>query len=256
MSSVYSTILSIIAFGLSQSDDAIVDIEYGRIEGKVSSLGRAFTSVPYAAPPIDELRWHPPQPHVPWSNTVQTKSDPPGCIQNFRNDSNIVPYVTASRVSEDCLFLNVFTPSTNICNVNNTICPVMVFFYGGGYDSGYCGGWLYNGTNLAHLTNTIIVTVNYRLGFLGFLYDENNKINGNMGYLDGVFATNWTKRNIGAFGGDSDKITIFGQSAGARFVGTMLVDITIDGLFQNAIMESHGMTTNMMTPNDWVKERY
>ncbi len=87
----------------------------------------------------------------------------------------------------------------------------MIFFYGGGYNSGYCGGWLYNGTNLAYLTNTIIVVVNYRLGALGFLYDNNNEIYGNMGYFDGVFATNWTKRNIPAFGGDKNKITIFGM---------------------------------------------
>eukprot|EP01084_Bolivina_argentea_P285114 488856_1 len=249
MSSIYA-IFSILTLCLSQSDDSIVDIEYGRIKGNVSPIGRAFRSVPYAAPPIHKLRWHPPQPHQPWNNTLQTIFDPPGCIQKL---SDLVPYVEASTISEDCLYLNVFTPLTNICNVNNPICPVMIFFYGGGYNSGFCGGWLYNGTNLAYLTNTIIVTVNYRVGALGFLYDNNNEIYGNMGYLDGVFATNWTKKNIASFGGNGNKITIFGQSAGARFVGTMLVDTTIDGLFQNTIMESHGMTTKMMTVNDWIK---
>ena len=162
------------------------------------------------------------------------------------------PYVSPTAISEDCLFLNVFTPPTR-ANVSGL--AVLVFFYGGGYTQGYSGGWLYNGTNLAFGTNSVVVTVNYRVGILGFLLDESNGLLGNQGYLDTVFATQWTKRNIAQFGGDAAKMTVFGQSAGARNVGVMLADLTLGGLFQNAIMESHGMTATLMTPDDWVQVR-
>ena len=229
-------------------DDSIVNTIYGPIQGNVSYSGRAFTSIPYASPPINELRWMPPLPPTNWTNIMETKSDPPGCIQYCALPNWACP----TKISEDCLYLNVFTPPISNTS-NHSGYPVMLFFHGGGYSQGYGGGWLYNGTNLAFTTDTIIVSANYRLGPLGWLYDDLYNIKGNQGYFDSLFALKWVKSNIAAFGGNPDQITIFGESAGSSTVSTMICDPTLfkSNLFQNAIMESGGANVDIKSIADW-----
>lgn len=233
-------------------DDSIVNTIYGPIQGNISCLGRAFTSIPYASPPINQLRWLKPIETTPWTEILQTKSDPPGCIQYCA----LPDWACPTTISEDCLYLNVFTPplpAHHSITDNSTLYPVMLFFHGGGYSQGYGGGWLYNGSNLAFATDTIIVSANYRLGPLGWLYDNKYNIQGNQGYFDSLFALKWVKDNIKSFGGDPDKITIFGESAGSSTVSTMICDPTLfqTNLFQNAIMESGGANVDIKDVSYW-----
>jgi len=230
-------------------DDSIVNTIYGPIQGNVSYSGRAFTSIPYADPPINELRWMKATEPTSWTSVLETKSDPPGCMQYCA----LPDWACPTRISEDCLYLNVFTPPVSNSSIDGY--PVMLFFHGGGYSQGYGGGWLYNGTNLAFTTNTIIVSANYRLGPLGWLYDDQNGIQGNQGYFDSLSALKWVKYNIKAFGGDPDRMTIFGESAGSSTVSTMICDPTLFNakLFQNAIMESGGANVDIKLPSDWIE---
>ena len=231
-----SLLCTIITSVLVHGDDSVVETQYGPIRGVVTSLGRAFTSIPYAAPPVDYLRWQNPQAPLSWTDTIDTMSDPPGCGQVCIAPSYTCPEI----ISEDCLYLNVFTPP--VSNSSESKFATMVFIHGGSYINGYSGGWLYNGTDLSSINNIIVVTINYRLGILGFLYDSDSNIYGNFGYMDQKFAIEWVYNNIEKFGGDKDKITIFGESAGASSVSLHLIDqdnINNGPKFHNAIMESN-----------------
>ena len=230
---------------ISSQDVSIVETQYGPIQGNVTSLGRAFTSIPYAAPPIGSLRWQNPIAPTPWTSILECKSAPPGCIQLC----NLGKYACPKVRSEDCLYLNVFTPPTSS---NDTgLHPVMVFIHGGSFVEGYSGGWLYNGTNMASLTNTVIVTINYRLGVIGFLYDEENELIGNYGYMDQKFAIQWVYDNIPAFWGDPARITIYGESAGAVSVALHIMDTSTIPLFVNAIMESEPIGVPLRDAKSW-----
>eukprot|EP00483_Globobulimina_turgida_P009882 UN09901 len=215
--------------------------------------GRYFKSIPYAKPPyakppITSLRWKYPTKPDSWKNTLVTTQDPPGCVQVCILGPSACP--KRNRIGEDCLYLNVFTPP-----VSEEKLPVMIWIHGGGFTQGYGGGWVYNATNMANITNTVIVTINYRLGVMGFLYDPDNDIIGNFGYMDQKFAIQWVYDNIDAFGGNKENITIYGESAGGMSVALHLTDMTAKPLFQRAIMESNPPGLVYRDADSWLKVR-
>ena len=192
-----------------------------------------FLGIRFASPPVGALRFAPPVPPPAVSGTVNATSFGSACPQNAS------PFGTAS-TNEDCLFLNVYVPGGGV-SANHEL-PVMVFFYGGAFVDG--AGSLYDPTNMAVQGNTIVVTINYRLGILGYMAsaalsaESANGVSGNYGFEDQLLALEWVKQNIGAFGGNSDDVTIFGESAGGFSVCAAIVSPNGARLFQRAITES------------------
>jgi para-nitrobenzyl esterase len=192
-----------------------------------------FLGIRFASPPTGALRFAPPVPPAAVSGTVNATSFGSACPQNAS------PFGTAS-TNEDCLFLNVYVPGGSVSAKNNL--PVMVFFYGGAFVDGE--GSLYDPTNMAVQGNTIVVTINYRLGILGYMAnaalsaESANGVSGNYGFEDQLLSLEWVKQNIGAFGGNSNDVTIFGESAGGFSVCAAIVSPQGAGLFRRAITES------------------
>jgi para-nitrobenzyl esterase len=217
-----------------QSGGLSITTGSGVVNGKTEGTTRAFLGIPYAAPPVGDLRWKPPQAPAPWATPRDATKVGPGCpqIQPFTNT-----YDDTS--NEDCLTLNVWTPSTA------SQLPVMFFIHGGSFTSGSGGLPLYDGEKLSEAGNTVVVTINYRLGPLGFMghsaltaEDPNYKSSGNYGFEDQLAALKWVKSNIAAFGGDPAHVTIFGESAGAQSVFAHLTSPKSTGLFARALAES------------------
>jgi para-nitrobenzyl esterase len=192
-----------------------------------------FLGIRFAAPPTGSLRFAPPAAPARVSGTINATSFGSPCPQSAS------PFGSAS-TDEDCLFLNVYVPGSSVSSRNNM--PVMVFFYGGAFVDGQ--GSIYDPTNMAISGNTIVVTMNYRLGILGYLAStalsqtSANGVSGNYGFEDQLFALQWVKQNISAFGGNPNDVTIFGESAGAFSVCAAIVSPKASGLFQRAISES------------------
>eukprot|EP01084_Bolivina_argentea_P168908 292826_1 len=235
MSTSATLFLVIIGSYYAHSQDPTeVETEYGPIKGfLIPHQGvRIFRSIPYAAAPTGELRWSNPQPPEPWTKTLDCTQEVVGCPQSCHQiplDCTECP----DKQSEDCLFVNVWSPLSSTPTSN---LPVLLFIHGGSFWTGYGGGLLYNGTRMVNETGKIVVTINYRLGALGSLYDSSMGLQGNYGYLDQVFAIEWAYRNIKNFGGNPDRITIFGESAGAHSVALHLLNTT--SLISGGIMES------------------
>ena len=175
---------------------------------------RSFKGIPFAAPPVGELRWRPPQPVKPWGASASAEQFGPSAC---RPGSPATSIRSNPLMSEDCLYLNVWTPAKSA----DDRLPVMVWIYGGGFKTGSGSEPWYNGAHLAR-KGVIVVTVNYRLDVFGFLShpeltaESNNHASGNYGLLDQIAALGWVKRNIAAFGGDPDRTTVFGKSAGSH----------------------------------------
>ena len=188
----------------------------------------SYRGIPYAQPPVGDLRWTPPQPLPPWTGTLQATSFGAICPQEDAPEPE----------SEDCLFLNVWTPQSAVAR--NKRLPVMVYIHGGAFVYGYGSNPIYDGAYLAASGEVIVVTLNYRLGSLGFLAVPELNIRGNFGIQDQRKALRWVAENIAAFGGDPRKVTIFGESAGAMSVGLHLFSIPQHrNRFRAAIMESN-----------------
>ncbi|KAJ8021730.1 Acetylcholinesterase [Holothuria leucospilota] len=184
-----------------------------------------FRGIPFAEPPVGQLRWANPVPKSAWSGTWNATYYRPICPQ-------ALPSSTGNE--EDCLYLNVYAPST----VPVGGAAVMVYIYGGAYNVGWAHQTTYIGNALAATGDVIVVTANYRLGVLGFLSTGDSAIPGNYGMYDQVAALEWVQNNIAAFGGDPSRVTIFGQSAGGCSVGLHVLSPLSENLFQYAIMES------------------
>lgn len=212
---------------------ASVTTDKGVVIGTVGDGTRSFSGIPFAAPPVGKDRWAPPKPAAPWSQPLDATKLAAACEQGV-NTSFGTPKVS---VSEDCLHLNVYTPTTSTQKR-----PVMVWFHGGGYTGGQGGD--YDGGPFARDHDAIVVTVNYRLGVFGFLATSglsatsSTHTSGNYGLEDQQAALQWVQRNIAAFGGDPQKVTIAGQSAGAGSVCFQTVAPKSRGLFAGAIMMS------------------
>jgi para-nitrobenzyl esterase len=191
-----------------------------------------YLGIPYAAPPVGNLRWMPPQPHGKWNGVF--------AANNFGNFCTQPDGAGGTFGDEDCLTLNVFTPNVKKNSQKKAPLPVMVWIHGGGLVTGE--SFIYDPSPLATQGNLIVVTINYRLGYLGFFahpaIDAEGHLSGNYGLLDQQFALQWVQRNIAAFGGDPNNVTIFGESAGGQSVYSNLASPTAKDLFQKAIAES------------------
>jgi para-nitrobenzyl esterase len=220
-----------------------VNVEEGGLGGGSLDSTRFFFGVPYAAPPVGDLRWRAPQPYEGWTGTREATSYGARCVQPatgaYGNDKN---------ESEDCLFMNVWAPEKPASNK----LPVMVWIHGGDHISGSASdplpdgsGQVYDGAKLA-AKGVVVASFNYRLGALGFFPHPDLKsedgIYGNQGLWDQTMALKWIKKNIKAFGGDPNNITIFGQGSGAQDVCYHMVSPASRGLFNQAIGESGGCT--------------
>jgi para-nitrobenzyl esterase len=209
---------------------SIVKTKSGKVEGTVENGIKVFKGIPFAAPPVGELRWKAPQPVKPWKVVLKADKFAPGSIQNQKLEQ-----------SEDCLYLNIWTTA----NSDREKLPVMVWIHGGGFSAGAPLERTYFGQELTH-NGVIFVSIAYRLGVLGFLAhpdlsaESPNKVSGNYGLLDMIEALRWVRKNISAFGGDPDKITIFGESAGAIAISMLCASPLAKGQFWGAISESGG----------------
>ena len=225
----------------------VLDIEGGQIQGVETSIKGVYTyrGIPFAAPPVGDLRWKEPQPVVPWEGVKTADTYGPGAMQAPHDSSN--PWTSEfywqdPEFSEDCLYLNVFTPAPGKPEKK---LPVAMWIHGGAYT----GGWGYepefDGKVWAE-KGVVLVTINYRLGIFGFLVhpflteESPHHVSGNYGILDQIAALKWIHANIAAFGGDPDNITILGQSAGAGSVKTLVSSPLTGDLIKKAIIQSGG----------------
>jgi para-nitrobenzyl esterase len=214
----------------------IVETGCGKLEGIVERGLYVFKGVPYAAPPVGELRWLPPQPPAKWSGVRPAKTYGTTAPQ----PAELLPVLPSEPEprNEDCLFLNIYSPG-----LDGSRRPVMVWIHGGAFSMGSGSARMYSTGTLASNRGIVLVTLNYRLGVLGFLnLNEVTKgripSTGNEGLLDQIAALKWVKENIAGFGGDPENITVFGESAGAMSVGCLLNIPQAGGLFGKAILES------------------
>jgi len=229
------------------ADELQINVASGALIGLASRDGlvRSFKGIPYAAAPVGALRWRPPQPVTAWQGTREANRFAPICPQPSPIPGSFYQrefFQIAEAQSEDCLYLNVWTAAPPGVEPR----PVMVFFHSGGNAIWSGSMAVYDGTNLAR-KGAVVVTLNYRLGAFGFLThpeldaESANHVSGNYGLLDQQAALRWVKANIAAFGGDPERITIFGQSAGATDVGYAMASPLAKGLFRRAIIESSAM---------------
>ncbi|MGD0857174.1 MAG: carboxylesterase/lipase family protein [Dehalococcoidia bacterium] len=211
----------------------VIGIDSGKVRGALVNEVWTYFGIPYAAAPIGDLRWREPQPVVPWDGIRDVTKFGPACPQ-----PKSVLY-DVGQTSEDCLYLNIWSPAKTV----KDDLPVMVWIHGGSFITGTGSSKMYDGMNLAK-QNVIVVTINYRLGPFGFLShpllskESQHGVSGNYGLLDQIAALNWVKKNIKAFGGKPDRITVWGESAGAASVCDLMVSPLAHGLFQRAIAES------------------
>ena len=220
-----------------------VRIDSGLIEGVPSPVAglTVFEGIPYAAAPVGTLRWKPPHPVEPWPVVRNADRYMPACEQIYLQPSSTAFFGDYEVKSEDCLYLNVWTPA----NSASAKLPVMVWIHGGGFRMGSATERLHHGEHLA-AKGVVFVSLNYRLGVFGFLAhpeltkESGHGASGNYGLMDQIAALEWVKRNIGAFGGDSNRIMIFGESAGSGSVSYLQASPLAKGLFQRAVGESGG----------------
>ena len=243
--------------------DGVVSVAQGRLRGVWRGDLWSFSGIPYALAPVGPLRWRPPLPPEPWDEVRDASTFGPIAPQ-----SAAVPGITSPSDpeasephSEDCLSLNVWTPQLPDTPTSRPGQgrPVMVFIHGGGFTSGSGSVFLYRGGNLVRNGDAVVVTINYRLGALGFLghrdlVDADGHV-GNWGIHDQVAALEWVRDNIASFGGDPDNVTIFGESAGAFSVATLLGAPTAKGLFRRAVMQSGGAHAHSLEDAERSAER-
>ena len=233
----------------SGSTGPVVQLAAGRLRGSLRGSLAVFSGIPYAAPPVGPLRWREPQPVAPWSGVRDATRPGSSCAQSV---DGLNPFISPLAAlygvsykgqpvpsSEDCLYLNVWTPSWPVKGA----LPVMVWLHGGSNTAGSGAQPTYDGTSLvAH--GVILVTINYRLGVLGFFShpeltrESPHHSSGNYGLLDQFAALHWVRQNIAQFGGDPGNVTLFGESAGSIDAGMLLVSPLSTGLFRRVILES------------------
>lgn len=210
-----------------------VETKEGPVKGFVANNVAEFLGIPYAAPPVGNLRWRPPRKHESWTKVLHATAYGPQCAQTQERPFNGPP-----NNNEDCLYINVFTPNLDAGNKSKV--PVMFWSYGGGEADGESND--YDGSKLAAQGHVVVVTFNYRMNLMGFLahpaLNNEGHLFANYGLLDNQFALKWVHQNIAAFGGDPNNVTVFGQSAGSRNSASEVVSPLAKGLFHRAIFES------------------
>ena len=217
---------------------AILEIKEGRLQGVEEDGLTVFRGVPFAKPPVGARRFRPPQPPEPWSGV--RVCDTFGFVAPQPQGQLMAGQGTPEEQNEDCLFLNVWTPACDDASR-----PVMVWIHGGAFVTGSGSGAFYRGHHLASRGDVVVVTINYRLGALGFLahpdlLDDETGASGNWGLFDQVAALQWVQANIHLFGGDPTNVTIFGESAGSMSVSCLVGSPLAQGLFARAIAQSGG----------------
>jgi para-nitrobenzyl esterase len=221
-----------------------VAIDAGKVRGHLVGADKdivAYKGIPYAKPPVGDLRWREPQPPEKWEGVRDCFQFGNACLQRGDAMINVIPQLRLNaNQSEDCLYLNVWGPAKSGAKL-----PVLVWIHGGGYTTGAASQPLYDGESLAR-KGAVVVTLNYRLGPFGFLAhpaltkESEHHASGNYGLLDQIEALRWVKRNAAAFGGDPERVAIFGESAGGGSVVCLMVSPLARGLFQGAIAQSPG----------------
>ena len=229
------------------SQAGVVGTDSGKVQGVAQGAVESFKGVPFAAPPVGELRWRAPQPVKPWMGVRPADAYSADCMQvPFPSDA--APLGT--KPAEDCLYLNVWRPAGTKPDAK---LPVMFWIYGGGFVNGGSSPAVYDGSKFAE-KGIVFVSANYRLGRFGFFaFPELTKeyadgMVGNYGFMDQIAALKWLQRNISAFGGDPSNVTVFGESAGGFSVSMLLTSPLSKGLFSKAIIESGGGRTNLGGP--------
>lgn len=254
----FANVGQIKANGDKMSGDSLVAsptvrIASGMLRGVTEGNVTVFKGIPFAAPPISELRWRPPQPLMPWKGIRDARSFGPNCAQGGWGTAL---GKLADGSSEDCLYLNVWKPVTATTNAN---LPVMVWIHGGGFTGG-SGSSPQNFGHAFSNQGVILVNINYRLGRLGFFAfpalskEHPGEPKGNYGYMDQIAALQWIQKNIAAFGGDPKNVTIFGFSAGGVSVHSLMTIPAAKGLFHKAISESGGGRDGVLTGRPISKE--
>jgi len=224
------------------AEGPIVAVETGKVQGVAATGGspvQIFRGVPYAKPPVGDLRWREPRPAANWQGVRAADQFGPRCMQRHMWDDM---FFRSPKADEDCLYLNVWTPA-NLGKAASAKLPVLVYIYGGGFVAGTSDEPRYDGAAMA-AHGIVVVTVNYRLGIFGFFAhpqltgESPHHASGNYGLLDQAAALAWVRRNIAAFGGDPKHITVGGESAGSMSVSAMMVSPLTRNLFVGAIGES------------------
>lgn len=216
---------------------AIVETNFGKVKAQNQDGILAFKGIPYAAPPMGELRWQPPQDPWPWAGAIDGGEYGKWAPQN-RSDMVAIMGAELGEHAEGCLSLNIWTPAADDAGR-----PVMVWIHGGGFTIGASSQGVYDGRELSRHGDVVVVTINYRLGLLGFANLKEATggripATGNEGLLDQIKALEWVRDNIELFGGDPDNVTIFGESAGGMSAGALLGMPEAKGLFHKAIPQS------------------
>jgi para-nitrobenzyl esterase len=225
----------------------VVRVEGGDVQGVVADGVESFKGIPFAAPPVGEWRWRPPQKALVWTGVMQATEFGADCMQG-RFGPPPPPGAPPARVpSEDCLYLNVWRPAAATARL-----PVMVWIHGGGFVGGSGASPFTSGAQLAK-QGVVLVSINYRLGRFGFFAfpalsrERPDELKANYAYMDQIAALQWVKRNIAAFGGDPGNVTIFGFSAGGVSVHSLLASPLARGLFHKAIAQSAGSRDSVLT---------
>jgi carboxylesterase type B len=238
-----SIVLALIALDVGALTDPVIT-HSGKVAGQAvgdDGVVRVYRGIPYAAPPVGELRWRPPKPPRPWQGVLQATEFGAPCLQLGRPDR---PPMAGQ--SEDCLFLNVWTTAETV----DAGLPVMVWIHGGGLNNGTAR---IDGEAFAR-SGVVLVAVSYRLNVFGFFAhpalstDSEHGVSGNYGFLDQLAALRWVRDNIAAFGGDPANVTVFGESAGGTSVHVLLASPLSEGLFHRAISESAWITPSIFRP--------
>lgn len=224
---------------------AIVETTYGKIRGEQSGNVSVWKGIPFAKPPIGSLRFRAPEPPEAWDGIRDATQFGPVAAQPSDQIMEFLGNKTDT-ASEDCLYLNIWSQGAD-----DKRRPVLVWIHGGAFKNGSGSSASYDGTSFAENGDVVVVTINYRLGIMGFLHlaeigGEEYAASGNCGILDQVAALKWVQENIARFGGDPARITVFGESAGAMSIGVLLALPSAKGLFQQAILES-GAAGNVLS---------
>ena len=232
-----ATLAAIFAACCAAQTPTPLKVEGGLLQGTPEDGLTVYRGIPFAAPPIGDLRWSAPQPAAKWNGVRQAAKFGPSCMQG-RGPS---PADQGPGMSEDCLYLNVWTPAKS----SRDRIPVLVWIYGGGFNAGATSDPNYSGEKLAQ-KGVVLVSIAYRVGLLGFFAhpelsgESPHRASGNQGLLDMVAGLEWVQKNIAAFGGDPHKVTIFGESAGGIAVSMLCASPLAKGLFHGAISQSGG----------------
>ncbi|XP_016099033.1 cAMP-regulated D2 protein [Sinocyclocheilus grahami] len=238
----------------TSSGDPVVVTHLGRVRGRTLDKANVFYGIPYADPPVGDKRWAPPSSVSPWTYTYDATFPRPACMQVCAGEFSRMCH---PKVSEDCLYLNVFVPvSVNLSLPIVTALPVMVWIHGGDFIAGSASKPLYDGRFISNYSNTVVVNMEYRLGAFGFLVtgkDPESSAVGNYGILDQQAALRWVQENIAAFGGDPNKVTLFSESAGAQSVCLHLMMQSSEYLFRHAAIQSLPFSLPLKTRWDAMK---